>query len=283
MIIMRGLPASGKSTKAEEIVKNGRTFRVNRDKLREMLHFNNWTPKNEGLTVDIAMGVAEKILRSGYDVIIDDTNLTEGHIEKWARIANDYGAEVEIIDMTDTVSVEMCIARDKERTNSVGRHVIMDMAMRNGIVRLGNVVVCDIDGTVADPTHRLKYARGEEKNWDTFFSLMHLDTPRKEVYDMVLKEMNEHSAYLVFVSARPEKYRKQTEDWLEAQGFNDHVHLLMRRNHDKRDDTLVKSDIHRDFLSDCNIVKVFDDRPKVIRMWREKGLKVEDVGSGIEF
>jgi len=32
-----------------------------------------------------------------------------------------------------------------------------------------------------------------------------------------------------------------------------------------------------------DIVKVYDDRPSVIRMWREKGLEVEDVGAGVEF
>ena len=32
-----------------------------------------------------------------------------------------------------------------------------------------------------------------------------------------------------------------------------------------------------------NIFMVFDDRPSVIRMWRENGVKVVDVGDGVEF
>jgi hypothetical protein len=57
----------------------------------------------------------------------------------------------------------------------------------------------------------------------------------------------------------------------------------MRRKGDKRQDTDVKSDIYNRYLKQYDIVRVFDDRPSVIRMWREKGLEVEDVGNGEEF
>lgn len=42
--------------------------------------------------------------------------------------------------------------------------------------------------------------------------------------------------------------------------------------------------VHYDkYLTGLEILKVFDDRPSVIRMWRENGLLVEDVGNGEEF
>ena len=44
MYIMRGQPASGKSTKAKEIFeKDGNAIRLNKDLLRKMLHFNVWS------------------------------------------------------------------------------------------------------------------------------------------------------------------------------------------------------------------------------------------------
>ena len=32
-----------------------------------------------------------------------------------------------------------------------------------------------------------------------------------------------------------------------------------------------------------NPIMAFDDRPNVIRMWREQGLMVADIGKGVEF
>lgn len=57
----------------------------------------------------------------------------------------------------------------------------------------------------------------------------------------------------------------------------------MRDAGDKREDTIVKSEIYDKYLKDLNIINIYDDRPSVIRMWRAKGLNVVDVGQGIEF
>lgn len=284
MTIMRGLPGSGKTTRAQKIMKDtGNTFRVNRDSIREMLHFNSWTPKNEKLTIEAEKLVAAAILKSDYNLIVDDTNLTVGHVDMWKAIAKDYGARVEIIDMMKEVPVSMCIARDAQRERPIGRAIIMDMALRVGIVNLGNVVLCDIDGTIADPTHRLEHVKKEKKDWKTFFSLMHLDAPRQDVWNRVINSAENNEAYIILISARPERYRKVTEDWLIEHKMTEFVHLLMRPTTDHREDTLVKSDMCDRFLHSANIVEIFDDRPSVIRMWRERGFNVTDVGQGYEF
>lgn len=54
LTIMRGLPASGKSTKAKELLSVGNTVRINKDLLRTMLHFDTFTGRNEGMTRDAA-------------------------------------------------------------------------------------------------------------------------------------------------------------------------------------------------------------------------------------
>lgn len=75
--MLSGLPASGKSTKAEELVKSmGNAVRVNKDLIRTMLHFDKWSGRNEGITKDIERQVAiQAITRHGMNVIVDDTNL----------------------------------------------------------------------------------------------------------------------------------------------------------------------------------------------------------------
>lgn len=290
MIIAKGLPASGKSTEAEKRINDagGSVVRINKDLLRTMLHFDKFNHTNEDNTRLAARVIAETFLSKGTSVIIDDTNLNEKTLQSWKDMAKQLKADIEYIDMTH-IGVKECIDRDQHREKTVGASVILKMALQNLEYLKGEkVVICDIDGTIADCTHRLIYAKGETKNWDTFFSLLHLDTPRMDVIMQVSKIARENNAQVLFVSARPEKYRAETMNWmfdsLLGSGIETRfIGLIMRDSHDKRVDTEVKKDILDKYLSKLSIVKVFDDRPSVIRMWRENGLEVEDVGQGEEF
>lgn len=282
--MMRGLPASGKSTKANEIIAGGGEFyRVNRDLLRKMLHNDIFTHQREKVTIEMQQLIVATLLSEGKNVIVDDTNLGEKHVDMWTMMADLYGANFEVIDMMEGLTVNECVRRNEVRENPVPKGVIENMALQFGVTKPGTkLVVCDIDGTVADLTHRLEYARGEKKDWKKFFSLLSGDTPRQDIYIAAQSLAHEHDALLVFVSARPEDYRLETEQWLRDNGMM-YDNLIMRRKGDKRQDTDVKSDIYNRYLKQYEIVRVFDDRPSVIRMWREKGLEVEDVGNGEEF
>lgn len=283
LVMLRGLPASGKSTKAEELLAGGGEFyRVNRDLLRKMLHNNIFNHGREKITIEMQQLIVAKLLSEGKNVIVDDTNLGEKHETGWREVAEEFGAKFEIIDMMDGLTVNECRRRNELRENSVPSGVIENMALQYKYTTHSKIVVCDIDGTVANLTHRLQYAKGETKDWKKFFSLLNLDTPRQDVYMSAQSLAHEHDALLVFVSARPEDYRTETEQWLRDNGMV-YDNLIMRRKGDKRQDTDVKSDIYNRYLKQYDIVRVFDDRPSVIRMWREKGLEVEDVGNGEEF
>lgn len=291
MTIMSGLPASGKSTRAKEILGNGNTVRINKDLLRTMLHFDKFTHRNEGHTHDASVVLAEYFLSKGIDVIIDDTNLNPKIMQGWKDIAKKHEAKIQHEDIA--TSPEECMKRDSMRENSVGPTVIAKMAMeRLGWLKGEKVVLCDLDGTICDLTHRLHYGKGDTKDWNKFFAGIPGDKPRKEVLSMVNKTCIENGARLIFVSARPETYREQTIEWLsnnteeldeEFLGESKPWLLFMRSANDKRPDTEVKAEIFDRYFKHLHIVKVFDDRPSVIRMWRDKGLTVEDVGEGIEF
>lgn len=88
LIIMRGLPASGKSTEAEKIAKEDENcVRLNKDLLRKMLHFDKYTGKNEAMTSAAEMCLARMFLEGNKNVIIDDTNLNPRVLEIWVRLA----------------------------------------------------------------------------------------------------------------------------------------------------------------------------------------------------
>ena len=282
LIIMRGLPASGKSTRAKEILEqSGNAVRLNRDLLRTMLHCDKFTGRNEQATTDTEEIIALYFLKNGKNVIIDDTNLNPKTLKRWTSFWPNH----EIIDMTD-VSVNECIKRDRTREKKVGQHVILRMAMQHLEHMKGeNVVICDLDGTLCNIDHRLHFVKDGNRDWKSFFANLRHDTVRTDVFDNMLHSLVKHNAKLVFVSGRPEEYRKETEEWLMPliDIRDSHTPLFMRPKGDHRPDTEVKAEIYDKLLSKTNVVEIFDDRPSVIRMWRDKLLNVTDVGTGVEF
>lgn len=281
LVMLRGLPASGKSTYAKKLIEEGGNWvRVNRDLIRTMLHFDKWTPNNEDITVKAEVAIAMEALNNNVNVVVDDTNLGNRHHRLWSGVAKDLGVKFEVVDDFEK-DIGKLILRDAKREKRVTGTVIKNMAMQyNMIPGIEDVVVCDIDGTLADCNHRKHHLEGKEKDWDGFFSDMLFDTLRKDVYDRVVEESANKT--LVLVSARPEEYRSATEIWLRKNNVS-YTHLLMRPNNDCRPDTDVKKELYSKYLKHYNVTKVFDDRPAVIRMWREQGLEVEDVGDGEEF
>lgn len=289
IIIMLGLPASGKSTKAEELIRShGNAVRLNKDLLRTMLHFDKFTGNNEALTRDAARTLAMNFLGDGINVIIDDTNMNPGTMQGWKDLAKELDAKVEVVDMTD-VPFETCVERDAERGKrggkSVGAGVIKNMALRYGLVPKPEkgYVLCDIDGTIANIDHRLHFVKETPKDWKGFFGGIEQDEIRREVQLELIRLHNE-GYVIIFMSARPDTYREVTQKWLDTNGLSFAFTLIMRPGNDKRPDTEVKKGMLDMYFPDRGgIHMIFDDRPSIIRMWRELGLPVTDVGKGIEF
>lgn len=291
LIMLSGLPASGKSTKAREIVGNGNFVRVNRDLLRAMLHFDNFSGRNEGMTVDTEIAIVRNFLHKKQNVVVDDVNINPKNKEMWARVAEECGVTFEHHHIG--THYEECIHRDRERApGHVGEHVIIQMALQYGFypVPEKGFVLCDLDGTLCDIGHRLEYASGEKKNWGTFFSKIADDAVRLDTLSL-LNDFSNDGYEIILVSARPDTYRQLTEEWLMKHAFTHPSYtgamyktLIMRKGHDKRPDTEVKQQMYNTYFKDKYPIRtVIDDRPSVIRMWRENGLNVLDVGNGIEF
>lgn len=142
-------------------------------------------------------------------------------------------------------------------------------------------VIVDIDGTVANLDHRLHYVHGEKKDWRTFLSKCHLDTPNHDVYLIAESFCDTTGSDLVFCSGRGNEYRDKTETWLKEYGMP-YEQLIMRQERDYRQDTIVKEQI-LDFEIKTiyrEVLAVFDDRQSVVDMWRKRGLRTLQVASG---
>ena len=177
-------------------------------------------------------------------------------------------------------------------------------------------VIFDIDGTLIDISHRLHLIERTPPDWEEFRNPLQKrwDEPRLPIIKVAIA-LHKAGHQVILCSGRRESER---EDTLESLSrficYNLIVPswkplLCMREDKDYRPDTEVKAEmleiirspdvkfpgyppdpdpsVGRVFATGnskgFNPVMAFDDRPSVIRMWKEHGLTVADVGNGVEF
>jgi predicted kinase len=279
---MRGLPASGKSTRATQLVESkGHYKRINRDSLRTMVDCGKFTDAKEKLIRKSELALAGLYLEAGFTPIIDDCNLAPTAMSMWQEFSQAQSARVEIEDFTH-VSVETCIERDRKRQNYVGEKVIRRMYRdflqpKPPVIEdnpdLPYAIICDLDGTLALTDGRNPYDTAQ---------CIHdgLNTP---VAGIVLT-CAARGDVILFTSGREDKFRTQTIWWLTDQGFapiNLQSYLYMRATGDTRKDAIVKREIYdRHIAGKFNIRFVLDDRQQVCDLWRSLGLTCLQVADG---
>ena len=279
--LLKGLPASGKSTWAKEKIKNnkGSFKRINKDLLREMLDASEWSKSNEKFILDVREFLILKSLEEGKHVIVDDTNLAFKHEERIKQLVKGKAqVEVKFFD----VDVEECIKRDLTRINSVGEKVIRDMYnqfLRPEIKPVvykpdtskPKAIIFDIDGTLAKMCDRSPYdfkkCIEDDLNWP--------------VYRLYLAYKKIPYRILLF-SGRDEICRPETEAWLKLYKISADI-LLMRPEGNKECDTIIKERMFNKVKDNYNIQAVIDDRPRVVKHWKKLGLFVFNVDQNIEF
>lgn len=146
-----------------------------------------------------------------------------------------------------------------------------------------NCYIFDIDGTIADNSHRQHFVQQEKKDWKTYNSLMNLDTPHGHVFYLMHRlaaPYNESSDKIVLATGREEVFRGITHDWLWRYN-SPHHGLYMRPEKDYRPDEIVKQEMLFRIRADgFNPIMAFDDRDKVVKMWRANGIPCAQVAEG---
>jgi len=129
-------------------------------------------------------------------------------------------------------------------------------------------VICDIDGTLAHMNDRSPYDT-------TKYSEDSKDTTVAFIFERVSK-----NATKIICSGRSEEHRAVTEQWLKDNHIN-FDHFYMRATGDKRNDAVVKQEIYDTHIkSNYEVMCVLDDRDRVVKMWRDNGLKCLQVAYG---
>ena len=145
------------------------------------------------------------------------------------------------------------------------------------------VIVFDIDGTLANIEHRLHHIRGGKKDWDSFFKFIADDEPILPLTNLVKVLIMSGLVTVLFVTGRPERTRIDTINWLRKHEIipNSVDDIYMRDDNDRRPDFMVKEEIlSRMKMNGLTPDLIFDDRKAVVEMWRRNKLLVAQVGSG---
>lgn len=131
------------------------------------------------------------------------------------------------------------------------------------------LVIFDIDGTLADVSERIHHLKKKPKNWDAFFQGMAQD---KAIHSMVrlCNILYDSGIHITLCSGRNEGYRAETIAWLVGQGVRYHD-LLLRKDKDRRSDSVIKHEMLA-AIDKSKILFVVEDRSRVVEMWRSEGL-----------
>ena len=276
--ILQGLPSSGKTTWAKEQVRmHPNVKRVNKDDLRVMIDGGKYSKLNEEFVLEVRDDLIFSAINFDYDVIVDDTNLHQKHIDHITEMVK-YVEGAKLETKFFPVSVEEAINRDAKRDKPVGEKVIMDMyntfLKKEFVAEQDNTlppaIIVDIDGTIADHGGR----RGH-------FDYMKVgeDLPIMPIVHLVKSMAASHK--IIFMSGRDKVCLNATVNWL-MEYVVEEFELYMRGIGDTRKDTIVKKELYEKYVKDNYFVHfVLEDRQKAVDMWRsEVGLRCLQVQDG---
>lgn len=301
MIIMRGLPGSGKSTIAHAWIGSyDNRVIISRDDIRHtMFHYSGvGTKEQESVITTLVEQAIDTNISAGHDVIIDQTLMRRSDARGMGKIGVSHDATVMYVNVD--VDVDTAMSQMQNRADNGGRYVspdvISNMHKKFGYLKnqspitsddialqeshdfaeyqchnphLSPVVLFDIDGTLALMEDRSAY------DWDKVGE----DKPNIPVVNQ-LRINREAGNTIIIFSGRDDICREDTEAWLHKHDIKYDL-LMMRKHKDNRKDSLIKREMLTHVEQNYGqIVGIFDDRNQVVDMYRSIGLPVFQVNYG---
>lgn len=283
IVILIGPPGSGKTSFTKQVFST--YTRISQDEMGKKEHFN----------------IFQNALNNNQDIIIDRMNMSKQQRQRYLKPALERGYQA--LSYMFFVPKEICLMHCKERENHPTIKNEKDAGnalesffkqfeyptLEEGFSEIlyqrwnynakQDAYICDLDGTLADIEHRRHYMTQEKKDWKNFFN----EIPNDKLNLPVWKTVSFLRVYypMIFVSGRPELYKEQTLNWLQNEAKMVSPTLFMRPRNDYRSDDLIK-EIILDFelIPRYNIIGVFDDRQRVVDMFRRRELTVFQVAEG---
>lgn len=141
------------------------------------------------------------------------------------------------------------------------------------------MIVFDLDGTLANDSHRQHLLRQTPKRWKEYFELCEGDdicTPLRNLVHSLKGQS------LGLWSGRSKLVEAETRRWLQQHELLDlFQQVRMREIDDRTDDTELKRQwLFEQRLTGDPVTLVFEDRKRVVDMWRSEGIVCCQVAPG---
>ena len=290
IFILRGLPASGKSTLARKIVDANptHTARFNWDDIRNMMG-PYWIPERENTKVLYALRDAfiNNMMSNQWDIVIDNMNLNPKELEHYNKIVSEYNSnhtdKYEIEVTTLFTPVEECVRRDALRSNPIGESVIRSIWQRyrnflcteenkeivsklKPATNLPKAVIFDADSTLCFNISGRPY-------YGTAQGLLD-DVPN---VNAIIAAQVYHSGGIkvLLVTGREgtDEIKEATQKWME----NNQVPIdeyYFRPVNNRESGDKIKAQIISGISNKYNIIGIYEDSSKIVKSLREMGYTV---------
>lgn len=302
IIVTIGIPGSGKSTWAKQVIHENACFkRLNRDDIRMMID-DGFDAKSDVIVNELQERILKHVILTN-DVIIDNTHLNKKTINRYHKIAQELG-DITIVETCFPTPPNECLRRNalrqgvqrvpdnvmasmiKAAYNTNGTFKFSDKTTKYDAVvpvvqdtSLQKAIICDLDGTLALMNGRNPYDATHCDN----------DLPNKPVIECV-KALASKGYKLIFMSGREAKYCEPTVRFIEEKlrpqtlyTSTDYIpyELFMRQTGDMRSDVIIKRELFMNNVFGRVYVEFcLDDRNTVVNGWRNLGLTVFQVAPG---
>lgn len=143
-------------------------------------------------------------------------------------------------------------------------------------------IICDIDGTIADNSHRLHHIRRRKRDYAAFHNGAPADKPKAWCIDL-LNAMRAAGYRIHFVSARPRRITAITAQWLRTHfGAPYDLTLVRGEENDDRPDRDLKVAWAEQF-GVARILFWVDDRQQVVDAIRDLGITVLQCAAWVDW
>lgn len=147
-----------------------------------------------------------------------------------------------------------------------------------------DIIICDIDGTIAVVGERLRYLQHKPVDWEAFYNDCFEDEPIEEICSLV-ESMFGAGYKIIFLTGRRSSVEDKTRAWIDNHlpKLKGCYTLLMRDNGDYRHDVEVKPEKLMRSLSPGELERIaffLEDRNSMVAKWRELGYRCLHVAEG---